>query len=55
LRRDFDQPLARLLEAGNESGEFELEDAAMTAVSIGGLITWVPAGTARAVTCRRTP
>ena len=41
LRRDFDQRLAHLLEQGNDSGEFEVDDPLMTAVSIGGLITWV--------------
>lgn len=41
LRRDFDQRLARLLEQGTESGDFEVEDPLMTAVSISGLITWV--------------
>jgi len=41
LRRDFDARLARLLAQGAESGDFDIEDAAMTAVSISGLITWV--------------
>jgi AcrR family transcriptional regulator len=41
LRRDFDQRFAKLLEEGNASGDFEIEDAALTAVSISGLITWV--------------
>jgi len=41
LRRDFDQRLAKLLEHGTESGEFDVEDPLMTAVSISGLITWV--------------
>jgi len=41
LRRDFDQRLAKLLEQGNESGDFDVEDPLMTAVSISGLITWV--------------
>jgi AcrR family transcriptional regulator len=41
LRRDFDQRLAKLLDEGGESGDFDIEDAALTAVSISGLITWV--------------
>lgn len=41
LRRDFDLRLARLLEEGAARGVFEIENAAMTAVSISGLITWV--------------
>ena len=41
LRSDFDQRLAKLLEQGAESGEFEVDDPLMTAVSIGGLVTWV--------------
>lgn len=41
LRRDFDARLARLLEQGAENGDFDVEDAGMTAVSISGLITWV--------------
>lgn len=41
LRRDFDQRLAKLLEQGNESGDFDVEDPLTTAVSISGLITWV--------------
>jgi AcrR family transcriptional regulator len=41
LRRDFDQRLAKLLDEGAESGDFEVEDSALTAVSISGLITWV--------------
>lgn len=41
LRRDFDLRLARLLDEGAASGDFEIEDSALTAVSISGLITWV--------------
>jgi AcrR family transcriptional regulator len=41
LRRDFDQRLARLLEEGAATGDFDIDDAALTAVSISGLITWV--------------
>ena len=41
LRRDFDQRLARLLEEGAANGDFDIDDPALTAVSISGLITWV--------------
>ncbi len=41
LRRDFDQRLAKLLEDGVASGDFDVENPLMTAVSIGGLLTWV--------------
>ncbi len=41
LRREFGVRLAKLLEAGTQSGEFDVKDPLLTAVSIGGLITWV--------------
>lgn len=41
LRRDFDQRLAKLLEEGAASGDFDVEDASLAAVSISGMITWV--------------
>jgi AcrR family transcriptional regulator len=41
LRRDFDQRLAKLLDEGAANFDFDIEDAALTAVSISGLITWV--------------
>ncbi len=41
LRKQFDQRLAELLEAGTQAGEFDVEDAPLTALSIGGMITWV--------------
>jgi len=41
LRKQFDQRLATLLEEGTRAGEFEVEDAPLTALSIGGMITWV--------------
>jgi AcrR family transcriptional regulator len=41
LRRDFDQRLAKLLEVGVASDDFDVDDAGLTAVSISGLITWV--------------
>jgi AcrR family transcriptional regulator len=40
LRRDFGVRLAKLLEAGNKSRDFDVTDSLLTAVSIGGLITW---------------
>ncbi|MGI9245498.1 MAG: TetR/AcrR family transcriptional regulator [Steroidobacteraceae bacterium] len=41
LRKAFDQRLARLLEEGNASGEFTVDDPRMLAVSISGMLTWV--------------
>jgi hypothetical protein len=41
LRKQFDQRLAELLEAGNRAGEFDVEDAPLTALSIAGMMTWV--------------
>jgi AcrR family transcriptional regulator len=41
LRREFGVRLAKLLEAGTRSGDFDVADPLLTAVSIGGLITWV--------------
>lgn len=41
LRKEFGIRLAKLLEAGAAAGDFDVEDALLTAVSIGGLITWV--------------
>ncbi len=41
LRKEFGVKLATLLETGIQSGDFDLDDALLTAVSIGGLITWV--------------
>ena len=40
LRREFSLRLATLLEAGTRGGDFDVADALLTAVSIGGLITW---------------
>ena len=40
LRREFSLRLAALLEAGTATGEFDVDDPLLTAVSIGGLITW---------------
>lgn len=40
LRRDVDQKLARLLQEGVDAGEFRLNDPAVAALSIGGLVSW---------------
>jgi len=41
LRREFGVRLAKVLEAGTEAKDFEVEDPLLTAVSIGGMITWL--------------
>jgi AcrR family transcriptional regulator len=41
LRKEFSVRLARLLEAGTQTREFDVDDALLTAVSIGGMITWL--------------
>ena len=41
LRKEFGVRLMRLLELGIKSGDFDIEDPLLTAVSIGGLVTWV--------------
>lgn len=40
MRREFDMRLANLLELGTKSHDFDVADPLLTAVSIGGLITW---------------
>lgn len=40
MRRDFDKKLTALLREGSESGEFSLNDAHVTALSIGGMVSW---------------
>jgi AcrR family transcriptional regulator len=40
-RREFGIRLARLFEAGTKSGDFQVPDPLLTAVSVGGLMTWV--------------
>ena len=40
MRREFDAKLTKLLEKGIASGEFQLEDARMAALSIGGMVSW---------------
>ena len=41
LRKSFDQRLAKLLEEGNASGDFSVDQPRMLAVSISGMLTWV--------------
>jgi AcrR family transcriptional regulator len=41
LRKEFSVRLAKLLEAGTRAKEFDVDDALLTAVSIGGMVTWV--------------
>jgi AcrR family transcriptional regulator len=41
LRKEFSVRLAKLLEAGTQAREFDVDDALLTAVSIGGMITWL--------------
>jgi AcrR family transcriptional regulator len=40
LRKSFDLRLARLLEEGHASGEFDVDNPRMLAVSISGMLTW---------------
>lgn len=40
LRNEFDHKLAELLAEGVTSGEFDVENTLLTAISIGGLISW---------------
>lgn len=40
MRREFDAKLTKLLEKGIVSGEFQLRDAHMAALSIGGMVSW---------------
>ena len=41
LRKEFGVRLATLLEAGAASGDFDVDDPLLTAVTIGGMVTWV--------------
>ncbi|MCZ8131020.1 MAG: TetR/AcrR family transcriptional regulator [Steroidobacteraceae bacterium] len=41
LRREWGVRLAGLLESGTRSGDFRVDDPLQTAVSIGGLLTWI--------------
>jgi AcrR family transcriptional regulator len=40
LRRKFDHVLTRLLREGIGAGEFELDDAGLASLAIGGMISW---------------
>jgi len=40
-RHEFDTRLAALLEEGAKAGEFQVEDAVLTATWIGGALTWI--------------
>lgn len=40
MRRAFDKSLTRLLEEGREAGEFHFGDARLTALAIGGMVSW---------------
>lgn len=40
LRKKFDHVLSRLLEEGVATGEFEVEDASLASLAIGGMISW---------------
>lgn len=41
LRKEFDVRLAKLLEEGNATGDFDVPNPRMLAVSISGMLTWV--------------
>jgi AcrR family transcriptional regulator len=41
LRKEFSVRLAKLLESGTLANEFDVNDAMLTALSIGGMITWL--------------
>ncbi|HME19797.1 MAG TPA: TetR/AcrR family transcriptional regulator [Acetobacteraceae bacterium] len=40
LRKKFDRVLSNLLTGGIASGEFEISDVSLTALAIGGMISW---------------
>ena len=40
MRREFFAKITKLLEKGAAAGEFEFDDARMTALGIGGAVTW---------------
>ena len=40
-RKLFDHKLAAILDQGNSSGEFAIDDTVLTAMTIGGIITWI--------------
>ena len=41
LKGEFDDELASLLEQGNASGEFHVEDVRTATLAIGGMISWI--------------
>jgi AcrR family transcriptional regulator len=40
LRKKFDRVLSKLLAEGVEAGEFDIKDVSLTALAIGGMISW---------------
>ncbi len=40
MRRDFDRKLSALLESGVKAGEFQVPDPRVTALAIGGMVSW---------------
>lgn len=40
MRREFDKKLTDILEEGNRSGKFDIEDTHLAALAIGGLVSW---------------
>ena len=40
MRRTFDKKLLHILNTGVESGEFEMDDPALAALAIGGMVSW---------------
>jgi AcrR family transcriptional regulator len=40
MRRDFDHNLTALVRAGIDTGEFDVEDPNIVALSIGGMVSW---------------
>ena len=40
LRKKFDRVLSKLLAEGMAAGEFDIKDVSLTALAIGGMISW---------------
>lgn len=40
MRREFDDKLTKMLEAGVKTGEFRIEDPRLAALAIGGMVSW---------------
>ncbi len=40
MRREFDRKLVGLLDEGTATGEFQITDTRMTALAIGGMVSW---------------